>query len=164
MRRTGVCVSLFQNSAINKILSEFLQPLRDFRTCATWVGQTTGCPRSIMVSFWFVFGEFLVGCLWLDSRQTTGVPVLSSTLKLDTGTGEVSLSVRSSLSRASLTVTWCCCRWWRRRAWGRCRTMPLLSWKCHWSWRMRTGGSTRWQAWNHDRNEVLRVALYPNPV
>ena len=29
---------------------------------------------------------------------------------------------------------------------------------------MRTGGTTRSQAWNHDRNEVLRVALYPNPV
>ena len=38
------------------------------------------------------------------SRQTTGVTVLSSTLKLDTSTGEVSLSVRSSLSRVSLSL------------------------------------------------------------
>ena len=35
---------------------------------------------------------------------TTGCPVLSSTLKLDTSTGEVSLSFRSSLSRVSLSL------------------------------------------------------------
>ena len=39
MRRTGVWVSVFRNSVINEIFSEFLQPLRDFRTCATWVGK-----------------------------------------------------------------------------------------------------------------------------
>ena len=33
-----------------------------------------------------------------------GCPVLSSTLELDTGTGEVSLSVRSSLSPVSLSL------------------------------------------------------------
>ena len=42
--------------------------------------------------------------------------------------------------------------------------ITLLSWKCHWRWRMRTGWRTRWQAWNHDRNEVLRITLYSNPV
>ena len=42
--------------------------------------------------------------------------------------------------------------------------MPLLSCRCPWSWLIWTGGRTRWQAWNHDGNEVLRVALYPNPV
>ena len=68
------------------------------------------------------------------------------------------------LSFSSLTVAWCCRSWWRRRAWGRCRMMTLLSWRCHWGRRMRTGGWTRWQAWNHDKNEVLRVALYPNTV
>ena len=52
----------------------------------------------------------------------------------------------------------------RRRAWRRCRTMTLLSWRCPWSWLIRTGGQARWQAWNHDRNDVLRVALYPKPV
>ena len=38
----------------------------------------------------------------------------------------------------------------------------ILSWTCPWSWwrsRRRT-----WQARNHNRNEVLRVAGYPNPV
>ena len=67
------------------------------------------------------------------------------------------------LSFSSLTVAWCC-RWWRRRAWGRWRMMTFLSWRCPWSWRMRTGWRTRWEAWNHDRNEVFRVTLYPNPV
>ena len=40
----------------------------------------------------------------------------------------------------------------------------LLSWRCHWCWRRKTGGRTHWQARYHDRNEVLRVALYSNTV
>ena len=65
---------------------------------------------------------------------------------------------------SSLNVAWCCCSRWGRRAWRRCRTIILLSWRCRWCWRMRTGGRTRSQDWNHDRNEVLRIALYSNPV
>ena len=65
---------------------------------------------------------------------------------------------------SSLTVAWLSCGWWSRRAWRRCRMINLLSWKCHWCWRMRTGGRTCWQAWNHDRNEVLRITLYTNTV
>ena len=38
----------------------------------------------------------------------------------------------------------------------------ILFQKCLWS-RWRSRGRT-WQAWNHSRNEVLRVARYPNPV
>ena len=38
-----------------------------------------------------------------------------------------------------------------------------LSWKCPWSWWVRSWRRS-WQAWSHNRNEVLRVALYPNPV
>ena len=41
---------------------------------------------------------------WIHGRQRTGFPVQSSTLKLDTSTGEVSLSVRSSPSRVSLSL------------------------------------------------------------
>ena len=56
------------------------------------------------VSFQFVFG--IVGWLGelfvIGSRQTTGFPVLSSTLKLDTGTGSDSIPI---LSFSSLTVT-----------------------------------------------------------
>ena len=38
----------------------------------------------------------------------------------------------------------------------------LLFHRCPWSW-WRCRGRT-WQAWNHDRNEVLRIADYPNSV
>ena len=64
---------------------------------------------------------------------------------------------------SSLTVALHSCGWWSRRAWGRCRMINLLSSRCHW-FCLRTGGRTRWQAWNHDRNEVLRITLYSNPV
>ena len=40
----------------------------------------------------------------------------------------------------------------------------FLPWRCHGCWRRQAWGRTRWQAWNHDRNKVLRVAGYPNPV
>ena len=36
--------------------------------------------------------------------STTGCRVLSSTLEIDTGTGELSLSFRSSLARVSLSL------------------------------------------------------------
>ena len=65
---------------------------------------------------------------------------------------------------SNLTVAWHICDWWSRRAWGRCRMIALLSWRCHWCWRMRTGRRTCWQALNHDRNEVLSITLYLNTV
>ena len=58
----------------------------------------------------------------------------------------------------------CRCSWWSRRVWRRCRMITLLSWRCHWCWRMRTGWRTRWQAWNDDRNEGLRIILSSHPV
>ena len=70
-------------------------------------GETKGVP----VLSWSPFKNFLVGfwlawrpCSWLDSRQTTGVPVLSSTLKLDTSTGDGSFYFRSSFSPVSLSL------------------------------------------------------------
>ena len=53
------------------------------------------------------------------------------------------------------------CRWrrWGWRRWGR---MTLLFHRCPWGW-WRCRGRTC-QARNHDRNEVLCVALYPNTV
>ena len=60
--------------------------------------------------------------------------------------------------------SWRCHSWRRRRAWGRRRMINFLPWKCHGCCRMRTGGRTRWLARNHDRNEVLCVALFPSPV
>ena len=67
--------------------------------------------------------------------------------------------VNPIFSFSSLNFTYCK---WRRRGWRRWWAMTLLSWRCPWSWwrsRRRT-----WQAWNHSRNDVLRVAWNPNPV
>ena len=65
---------------------------------------------------------------------------------------------------SSLTVAWTSHGWWGRWAWGRRKMINLLPWRCHGCWRGKTGVRTRWQTRNHDRNEVLRVALYPNTV
>ena len=100
--RVSFCVQKLQstknalNSCSHSGISELARP----------ESAENGCPRSIMVSF-FVIGKIWLAWWtgsWLDSRPTTGFSVLSSTLKLDTGTGEVSLSVRSSLSRVSLSL------------------------------------------------------------
>ena len=48
------------------------------------------------------------------------------------------------------------CRW---RRWG---WMTLLSRRCLWNW-WRSRGRT-WQAWNHDGNEIFRIANCSNPV
>ena len=147
MRRTGVWVSVFRNSIIHEILSEFLQPLR--------MSEHNGSLRSIVVSSLFGFG-FLVGLGHNGSHHS----IISSTCELDTGTGWMGIYPTQIFPFSGLTVAWR----WSRRAWGRCRMITVLSWRCHWCWRMRTGGRTRRQAWNHDRNEVLRIANYPNPV
>ena len=67
------------------------------------------------------------------------------------------VTVNSFFSFSSLHFTYCR---WRRRSWRRWG-MTLLSQRCLWSW-WRSRGRT-WQAWNHDRNEVFRIANYPNP-
>ena len=133
---------------IHQIFSEFLQPLRDFRISRVSPFLQRVCPFFLWFFFIYFFGILLA---W----STSGLPDLSSTL-VDTVTGEMSLSVRSSRSRA-----YC---WWWRRAWRRCWAMTLLSWKCPWSWWIRPWRRIWWQTWNHNRNEVLRVALSPNPV
>ena len=165
MRRTGVRVSVFRNSVIHQIFSEFLQPPRDFRTCATWVGTQRVSP--FYRGFIFIwFGVFLVGLatlLVIGFTQTTGFTVWSSTLKLDTSTGEVSLSFRSSLSRVSLSLDVAVVGeedeleedvgWLLSCLEG---VIEVERWELE--------EELDWQTRNHDRNEVLRVALYPNTV
>ena len=112
-----------------------------------------GFPRSIVVSSSFVFWGFLVSLGVLVIGFTANNGFHRSIINIWTWHWR-GINFPLILSFSSLALTWCCCNWWRRRAWGRCRMMPLVSWRCHWSW----------QAWSHDRNEVLRVALYPNPV
>ena len=125
--------------------------------------QTTGVPVLSWSPFYLFFGVFgWLGDLardWIHGKQRVS-PFYHQHWNLTQARERYHFS--SILSFSSLTITWRC-RWWRR-AWRRCRTMPLLSWKCHWSWMMRTRGRTRWQAWNHGRNEVFRIANYPNPV
>ena len=128
--------------------------------------QTKGCPVLSCLLF-ICFWKFLVGLVkWLVIGFTADNGLPRPVINIWTWhTHWRGINFPLILSFSSLTVTWCCCSWWRRRAWGRCRKMPLLSWRCHWSWRMRTGGRrTRWQAWNHDRDEVLLVARYSNAV
>ena len=124
---------------------------------------TTG--RSVLswFPFYLVFGFYWLGLILLMIGFTANNGFPRSIINIGTWHSHwMGINCTLILSFSSLTFTWGC-SWWRRRA-RRSRKMPLLSWRCRWSWRMRTGGRTRWQAWNHDRNDVLRVVLYPNPV
>ena len=159
--RTGVRVSMFRNFVIHQIFSEFLQPLGDVRACTTWVGkqQVTPFPQQrvspfFQFFFWWGFWD-LVGLVHKG--------LLRSTVNRSWHVHWRDVILNSILLFSSLITTWCYRRWWWR-AWRRCSTMTPLSWKCPWSWQIRTGGRTRWQAWNHDRNEVLRLTLCSNPV
>ena len=161
MRRVGVWVSVFRYFITLEIFSEFLHPLRDLRFCATGVGKQRVSPfyhGLLFICFW----EFLVGLatlLVIGFTANSGSP--SSIINIRTWHMHWrGMNWTLILSFSSLTVAWCWGWWWRRAR----RTIPLLSWRCLWGWRVRTGGRTRWQAWYHDRNEVLRVALYPNTV
>ena len=93
-------VSMFWNFVIHQIFSDFSQPLRDFRACTTWVGKQ----RVDLFPLGFLFYLFF-DFYFLFAWSISGRPDLSSTV-VDTVTGEMSLSVRSSLSRVwtSLSV------------------------------------------------------------
>ena len=130
-----------------------LAPTPKLRTCVTWVSIQRVAAFYHGLLF-FVFGKFLVGLVH------NGLP--RSIINETRHKHWRGITFSSILSFSSLIITWWC-RWWRSRTWG-CRRRPLLSWRCLWSWMIRTGGRTHWQAWNQDTNEVLRVALYPNFV
>ena len=149
IRRTGVRISMYWNFIIHQNFHEFLQPL--------WVSQnlhelnrlTTGRPVPSWVPFYLFSGVLLA---WVSS----GRPDLSST-ELDACTGEMSLSIRSPRSWLWISLTvgeedeveegveeWLSCL----------EGVFEVDEDARWTW----------QAWNHNRNEVLRVAGYPNPV
>ena len=135
---------MYWNFIINQIFLEFLH--------ATPGSQNiTG--RSVLsgVSFLFVFGDFLA---WVHQSR----PRFSSTV-VDTVTGEMSLSFRSSRSRIWISLTvgeedevW-------KRMMRNYSPVSKVSLKL-----MKIQEGRTWQAWNHNRNEVLRIAGYPNPV
>ena len=149
MRRTGVRVSAFRNSIIHWIFSEFLQPFRYVRTqrfAPFWI--------VVFVFIWFwTFG-------WLGQRVAPFFSFYMWTWHR-CWMGNYPTQV---FPCSSLTVAWHSCGWWSRRALGRRGMINFLPWRCHGCWRRKVGGRTRWQARNHDRNEVLRVALYSNTV
>ena len=76
--------------------SQYSRGSRRTWRCGLW-RRSEGVAPFYLVFFYMIFRFWLV---W----STTGCPVLSSTLQIDTGTGEVSLSTRSSLSRVSLSL------------------------------------------------------------
>ena len=128
------------NSCSHSGISEYNGSLRSFNNVSL---------RSTCGSF-FVFSDF-VGLVNIRSPRSVINRCWHSYWR------DVTLS--SIFSFSSLNFTYC--RWrrrGRRRWWG----MTFLSWRWLWScWRSRRRS---WQAWTHKRNEVLRVAGYPNPV
>ena len=114
MRRTGVRVSLFRNSFIHKIFSEFLQPLRD-----------VGTER---------FTLFLLGFLFIWIWCFIGLLIIRSPRSVINRSWHVhwrDVTLNLILSFSSLNFTYCR---WRRWGWRRWWRMTLLSWRCPWSW------------------------------
>ena len=135
-RRTGVRVSMYWNFIIHQIFSEFLQPLQDRRT-----QRVAPFDRG-----------FLLICFW----HFSGLVNIRSPRSLINRSWhrygrDVTLSLILSFSSQNFTN----CRW-RRRAGRRWWAMTLLSWKFPWIW-WRSWRWT-WQVWNHNRNQVFRVA------
>ena len=88
-RRTGVWVSAFRNSVIHQNFTEFLQPFQ-------YVGTQRAAP--------FPLGFLFMGFGFLLAWSIPGRPDRSSTI-VDTVTGKMSLSVRSSRSRVWISLT-----------------------------------------------------------
>ena len=88
MRRTGVRASLNWNFIIHQIFPEFLQPFRDLR-----IWRVAPFYRGFLfICFWVFVGLDFIRFPW-------------SITKLHTGTGEMSLSGASSLSRTGISST-----------------------------------------------------------
>ena len=122
MRRTGVWVSVVQ---------ELHHPPNFF-----WIlAATPGCQHTMgllpsMVVFIFIWFWVLVG---LEANRGSPRSFRSTWHRCWMGIYPTPIFPFSSL-----TVSWYSCSWWSGRAWGRCRMITLLSWRCHWGWRMRT--------------------------
>ena len=136
-----------KNWRVSLCVQELCHP-RDFLwiLAAIPVCQNT---TDLPVPSWFHL--YLVLDFWL-ARATTGFPVLfvqhvNLTQALDGNLSHSDLPFLESHCR--LTQLW---------------LVDVDELEEDVGWRMWTGGRTRWQAWNHDQNEVLRVALYSNTV
>ena len=121
------------NSCSHSGISELARPESD-----------NGSSRSLLGSFllfWFFVGLINIGSPW-------------SLINRSWHNYWRDVTLNSILSFPSLNFTYS--RWWRR-AGRRCWAMTPLSWKCPRSWWVRSRRRI-WQAWNHNWNEVLRVA------
>ena len=90
MRRTGVRASLYWNFIIHQIFPEFLLPIPGSQNHTVFP-----------VPSWFPF-YLVLGFCCFGFHQVCPDP---SSTKLDTGTGEMSLSVAFSLSRTEISPT-----------------------------------------------------------
>ena len=90
MRRTGVWVSVYRNSFIHKIFSEFLQPLRDVGTQRRWLSskqRVSPFYRGFLFIWFLVFGWLGSAIPGLAANNRSPRSIISSTFELDTGTG-----------------------------------------------------------------------------
>ena len=145
MRRTGACESLRSETLLSTRFS--------LNSCShSGFSEHNRSHRSFSwFSFLFGFG-FLVGLVNGSHR--------SSPFNMWTWHKcWIGISPTHVCLCSILTVVWQSHDWWGRWTCGRHRMINLLLWRCHWCWRRKTGGRTRWQARNHDRNGVLRIAL-----
>ena len=136
--------------------------------CVQELHHPQDCSHSSILVFVFVwFGIFCwLGqqLLFWDFRRVRVSPFLPFHTFTWHDCGMVIRPVRVSTFLSSDTFAWHSCGWWGRRACGRLGMINSLPWRCYGCWRKQAWGRTRWQARNHDRNEVLRVAVYSNPV
>ena len=152
MRRTGVRDSMFRKFHHPPKFLWIPAATPGFQnTTGLSVPSTTGLPFIL----WFFFHCYwsFIGLINIGSHRSFVNRSWHSHWR--------GVTLSSILSFSSLSITYC--RWWRR-AWRRCGTMTPMSWRCPWSWRIRSWRRNCWQAWNHNRIEVLRIANYPNPV
>ena len=147
-----------KNWRVSLFVQELCHP-RDFLWILAAIPEfrnTTGLPVSSF--FWFgIFG-------WLGKRVSPFFPFNIFTWH-SYGIGIYPTQVSPCSSNHTVAWhSWRCHGWWGWRAWGRRRMINFLPWKCRGCWRGQAWGRTGWQTKNHDRNEVLCVALYLNTV
>ena len=114
MRRTGVWVSVFRNSVIHEILSEFLQPFR-------YVGTQRVSP--FYRGFLFIW---FLGFVGLDF-----IRLPRSTINRNRHWHWRNVTVSRIFPFSNLNFIYCR---WRRWGWRRWWRMTLMFHRCPWSW------------------------------
>ena len=138
------------DSIIHEICSEFLQPFRPVRNLTGLTSLHSDLRFYLVWDFWLPWSTSLAVLSFQHVYLTqiletnlshTGLPVGQSHHRLRVMVGEEDeLEEDAGWSISSLEGVMVAC------------------------WRGKTGGRTRWQTRNLDRNEILRVSLYPISV